>query len=49
MQLMSLGGLLFSEEKQRKNRSGDEGRWGGWLGGEEGGETVVRMYCMREE
>jgi hypothetical protein len=42
---LSLGGLLLSEGKGRGRGSEREGRQG--LGGLEGGETVVRMYCMR--
>lgn len=45
--LISLGSL-FSEGEQRSSGSGREGKWGE-LGGEEGGETVVKMYCMRKE
>lgn len=36
---VSLRGLLFPER---------EGRWERWLGGAEEGDTVVRMYRMRE-
>jgi hypothetical protein len=36
--------------KWRRSKSGTEGRRGvGTLGGEEGAEGVVKMYCMREE
>lgn len=41
VQLMTLEGLLFSERKQRKNASGEEGRY-------RGGETVIGIQCMRE-
>lgn len=40
--LMSLGGLPFSEGKQRSG-PGREGRLGEELGEVEGGKTVVRM------
>lgn len=47
---MSLGGLLFSEEKMGGGReSGGQGSSGGTLGGIDGGETVVGMYHIREE
>lgn len=42
--LMSLGGLLFTEEKQRGCGSGGKGRWEGEAEegrGGAGGETVV--------
>jgi hypothetical protein len=45
--LIFLGALIFSGEKWRSSGSGRVGR--GHLGGVEGGKTVVRMYCMREE
>lgn len=48
--LLSLGGLLFPEGRQRE--SGlvkGEMDWGGWGGAMEGGESVVWMYCMRED
>ena len=37
-QLMSLGGLLFSEEKQRNSETGREGRQGEGTGGVEEGK-----------
>jgi hypothetical protein len=37
----TLAGLLFSEEKCRRKRSWEEGRWG--AGMRVGGETVVGM------
>ena len=50
VQLISLGGLLFSEGKYRNTGSGGEGRlWRGGLGGGEGGEAAVRMCYIREE
>jgi hypothetical protein len=44
---MSLGGLLFSEGKQRSSGwgSGEEGE----LGGKKGGKAVVRVFCVGEE
>lgn len=45
--LLSLRGLLSSERKQRRCGSGD--RRGMDLGGMDGGETMVGMFCMREE
>jgi hypothetical protein len=42
VQLLSLGGLLFSERKCGRGGSEGEGR----IGRE---ETVVRMYRIREE
>ena len=50
VQLISLGSLLFSEGKWRNGFQGEGGRGGGggyWK--EEGEETVIGMYCMREE
>lgn len=45
--LSSLRGLLFSEGRQRHGSRGER-RW--WqLGEVEGGENVVRMYCMGEQ
>lgn len=44
-QLTSLESLLFSEGN-RNSGPGREDRWG--LGGVEGREAVVRMYCVRE-
>jgi hypothetical protein len=39
--LITLGGLLFSEGKQRRSESGGEGKeWGG-VGR---GETVIEIY-----
>jgi hypothetical protein len=38
--LITLGGLFFSERKQKSSGSGEEGRWQKGLGGEESGETV---------
>jgi hypothetical protein len=46
--LLSLGELLFSEGKWKRSGVGRDGRWGK-LRGMEGGETVVRMYYVREE
>ena len=48
VQLSSLRGLLYSEGKQSESEFEGGGGWGD-LGGMEGWETVVRMYCMREE
>jgi len=36
VRLITLGGLLFSEEKQRRDGSGEERRWQKGLGGEKG-------------
>lgn len=46
--LLSLVDLLLSERKQSGRGSGE---WAGEgeLGGLEGGNTVVRIYCMKEE
>jgi hypothetical protein len=46
--LKSLGGLLFSERKLRRIGPG-RGEVGEEVGGVERRETVVRMYCMRED
>lgn len=43
--LLSLGGLLFSEAKERRTGSGEEWRLGE-AGRGSGGETVVKTYCM---
>jgi hypothetical protein len=45
--LISLGNLLFSEEKQRSSRSGGTGRCVGGTG-RKGREAEVGMYSMRE-
>jgi hypothetical protein len=47
--LISLGGLLLSEGEQRSSGSGRGGGEVKKLGGVEGGEAEVLMYCMREE
>jgi hypothetical protein len=44
-----MGGLLFSEGKQRRSGSGQAGRWWVKLRGKEGGKAAARMFCMREE
>jgi hypothetical protein len=41
--------MLFSEGKQRNSESGEDRKWGLQLGGVEGVDAVVRIYCMREE
>lgn len=43
---LSLGHLLFSEGRQRGSGSG---QWGVELGELEGGEPVIKVYCMRVE
>lgn len=45
--MLSLEILLLSEGKQRNSGSGGEWREGE-VGGVEGEESEVRMYCMRE-
>jgi hypothetical protein len=42
--LLSLGGLLFSEGRGCGFKREEVG-----LGGVERGETVIRIYCIREE
>jgi len=44
--LLSLEGLLFSEEETKRVDLRDGGRG---LGGVEGRKTMVRIYCMSEE
>jgi hypothetical protein len=46
--LLSLGGLLFSEGKGRGSTFREEGMWER-AERREGGETEVKMYCIREE
>jgi hypothetical protein len=48
IQLIVLGGLLFSEGKWRRSGSEGEGMWGR-LRGMHGGETAVRIYCIKEK
>lgn len=43
--LLSLGGLLFFERRQRENGTGKERRWVV----AETDEIVFQIYCMREE
>lgn len=47
IQLLSLGGLLFSEGKWKQSGSRGEGRCGEELGGVEKGDDVVGMDCIR--
>jgi hypothetical protein len=47
--LLSLGGLIFSEEETGKRMDLEERGGEGELGGVEAGETVVNMYYMRAE
>jgi hypothetical protein len=46
--LISLGRLLFLERSGQSNGFGEEARQQR-LGRENGVETVLRMYCVREE
>lgn len=46
--LMSLGGLVFCEGRQRGDGSGGEGRWGKETEGKEEEETAAGLY-IREE
>lgn len=48
-QFISLGGLVFSEGKQRESGSREEGRLCGALRRVEGGEIPVQMWYMTEE
>jgi hypothetical protein len=48
VQLISLGGLLFSGEKKRRNGSGEEGRYGEVMGGV-GEGNLIGIQCMREQ
>lgn len=44
------GGLFLSYRKQSSHGCEGEGGWGeGTLGGVEGGEAEIGMYCMTEE
>ena len=50
--LLSPEGLLSFKERQTGSASrggGERAKVGGKLGEVEGGKTVVRMYCVREE
>lgn len=38
----------MSEEEMEGSESEGDGRWWG-LGGGEGGKTIVRIHCVREE
>jgi hypothetical protein len=40
--------FIFYNKIQKGGGSGGEGRWEK-LGGVEGGETVIKIYCMRKE
>jgi hypothetical protein len=44
--VVSLGGLLFSEKKQRSSGSGRKGRWGCL---KEGREESLQLRCMYEK
>jgi hypothetical protein len=45
--LLSLRSLFFSNERQK--RSGSQGKGSGYELGVEGGEVLMRLYCIRKD